>query len=172
MKVDAENRLLWRANVRRLDVETLRDSVLAVAGKLDPAVGGPPTPINDENNRRRTMYGFVSRRKLDATHGDCSISRTRTIRREQRNVTNTPLQRLYLLNSKFVMKQARAFAERVSGTAGTDAAASVKQAYRLALEPPAVRRRTRWGQEYLASGEPLDESAQAIFSSNEFLYVQ
>jgi hypothetical protein len=168
MKVDAENRLVWRANVRRLDVEALRDSVLAVAGTLDPAVGGPPTPINDEKNHRRTIYSFVSRRKLDATLATFDFPNANDSS-EQRILTNTPLQRLYLLNSKFVMNQSRAFADRVKEVSP---AASVKQAYRLALNRPPSADELRWGQEYLASGEPLSSLAQAIFSSNEFLYVQ
>ena len=171
LKVDAENRLVWRANVRRLDVEALRDSVLAVAGTLDPAVGGPPTPINDENNRRRTIYSFVSRRKLDATLATFDFPNANDSS-EQRILTNTPLQRLYLLNSKFVMNQSRAFADRVKELAGSGPAAGVKQAYRLALNRQPSTEELRWGQEYLASGEPLSSLAQAIFSSNEFLYRQ
>ena len=40
------NRLLWRANVRRLDIEALRDSMLAVSGELDETIGGPPLDIS------------------------------------------------------------------------------------------------------------------------------
>jgi hypothetical protein len=39
--VDAQNRLLWRANPRRLDAESLHDTVLAVSGTLNPSMGGP-----------------------------------------------------------------------------------------------------------------------------------
>ncbi|MEJ7607454.1 MAG: DUF1553 domain-containing protein [Bryobacteraceae bacterium] len=63
-KVDAGNRLHWRANVRRLDIEALRDSMLAVSGQLERKVGGPPAPMEDECNLRRTVYSFVSRRNL------------------------------------------------------------------------------------------------------------
>ncbi|MDQ6664247.1 MAG: PSD1 and planctomycete cytochrome C domain-containing protein, partial [Acidobacteriota bacterium] len=62
---DPANRLLWRANLRpRLDVEALRDSLLAVSGKLDLKIGGPPSPLDDKNCRR-TLYGLIGRTKLD-----------------------------------------------------------------------------------------------------------
>ena len=62
--VDPDNRLLWRADRRRLDAEALRDSLLFVAGSLDLTVGGPAARLNDDH-RRRTVYGYVSRKKLD-----------------------------------------------------------------------------------------------------------
>ena len=171
MKIDPENRLLWRANVRRLDVEALRDSVLAVAGTLDSTVGGPPEPINDEKNNRRTLYSFVSRRKLDATLATFDFPNANDTS-EQRILTNTPLQRLYLLNSKFMMKQASHLAERVKKSAGNDPVAEVRESYRLALGRSPSAEELRWGREYLQSGEPLARFTQAILSSNEFLYFQ
>jgi hypothetical protein len=55
--VDPDDRLLWRANWQRMDAETLRDSLLFVAGNLDPKAGGPPAPLDDKN-KRRAVYGF------------------------------------------------------------------------------------------------------------------
>ncbi|MEJ7608424.1 MAG: DUF1553 domain-containing protein, partial [Bryobacteraceae bacterium] len=64
---DSENRLLWRANLRkRLDAEALRDSLLAVAGTLDRTIGGPPAGAA-ENHQRRTIYATVERTKPDPT---------------------------------------------------------------------------------------------------------
>src|SRR5204863_4135939 len=63
--VDGDNRLLWRMNRRRLEVEPWRDAMLAVAGNLDPKVGGPPADLSGPDNRRRTLYGAVSRHNLD-----------------------------------------------------------------------------------------------------------
>jgi hypothetical protein len=60
MAADPENRLLWRQNRRRLDVESLRDAMLAVAGELDAAAGGPTVEWTREN-KRRTLYARVSR---------------------------------------------------------------------------------------------------------------
>jgi hypothetical protein len=64
---DSDNRLFWRANlVQRLDFEALRDSILAVAGNLISTAGGPAVKFADVNHRR-TVYGFVSRNKIDST---------------------------------------------------------------------------------------------------------
>src|SRR6202012_2481155 len=60
--VDADNRLLWRANCRRLAFEASRDTMRATSGQLDPAVGGRPVNLSAEPfSCRRTIYGFVDR---------------------------------------------------------------------------------------------------------------
>jgi hypothetical protein len=65
--VDPENRLLWRMNRRRLDLEALRDSLLVAAGRLDTAMGGPSVELTQEPFPvRRTVYGFVERQNLPA----------------------------------------------------------------------------------------------------------
>ena len=63
-ETDPENRLLWRMNRRRLEVEPWRDAVLSVSGQLNQEVGGPSSELNG-NHRRRTLYGYVSRHRLD-----------------------------------------------------------------------------------------------------------
>jgi hypothetical protein len=64
-EIDPENKLFWRANLQRLDVESIRDSMLFVSGKLDSTIGGPAVPLHDEKNFRRTIYGAISRAKPD-----------------------------------------------------------------------------------------------------------
>ena len=65
--LDAENRLLARANRRRLDFEALRDALLAVAGNLDRKIGGPSVDITTAPySKRRTIYGTVDRQNLPA----------------------------------------------------------------------------------------------------------
>ena len=54
---DPENRLLWRMNLRRLDAETLRDSLIAVAGKLDATMGGPPIKLAMEPDGLQVVSG-------------------------------------------------------------------------------------------------------------------
>src|SRR5262249_50437787 len=64
-RVDPENRLLWKMNRRRLDFEAMRDSLLAVSGKLIPRVGGAPVELTTAPyTGRRTVYGFVERQNL------------------------------------------------------------------------------------------------------------
>jgi hypothetical protein len=98
--VDPDDRLLWRANWQRMDAETLRDSLLFVSGNLDLKAGGPPTALSD-NHKRRAVYGFVSRRKLDPMLALFDFPNPNSTS-EQRVITNVPLQRLYMMNSIFL----------------------------------------------------------------------
>src|SRR5207247_5996373 len=64
-QIDPENRLLWRQNRQRLELEALRDSLLAVSGRLDPEIGGPAVEITKPPYaNRRTAYGFIDRQNL------------------------------------------------------------------------------------------------------------
>ncbi|HYI92893.1 MAG TPA: PSD1 and planctomycete cytochrome C domain-containing protein [Bryobacteraceae bacterium] len=169
-KKDPGNRLYWRANVRRLDVEALRDSVLAVSGRLDRTIGGQAHPIDDECNLRRTIYSFVSRRKLDNTLAVFDFPNANDTA-EKRISTSTPLQRLFLLNSAFMTQQARKFADRVASEAGEDTTVRIERAYRLAFGRPPSAEEVRWGREFLAGDEGWPQYLQAILASNEFLYM-
>ena len=61
-KIDPENQLLWRMNRRRLEIESLRDSMLAVAGRLDLTAGGVPFALTAQpSTPRRSVYGFIER---------------------------------------------------------------------------------------------------------------
>ena len=64
-EADPDNKLIWRMNRRRLEVEPWRDGLLAVSGELQLDMGGPSTNLDDANNKRRTLYGFVSRHRLN-----------------------------------------------------------------------------------------------------------
>ena len=110
---DPGNRLLWRANRRRLDVESLRDTLLHVAGKLDRSVGGESIDLHSDQPRR-TVYGFVSRSNLNHTLALFDFPNP-SLTSQQRSITNVPLQRLFFLNSDFVWHRAGELAERLSG---------------------------------------------------------
>src|SRR5665213_2652675 len=112
--VDPDNRLVWRFNRQRLDAEALRDDLLFVSGRLDVKEGGLAEKIG-EANRRRTVYCFVSRRKLDSQLALFDFPNPNNTS-EQRNATNVPPQRLYFMNNEWVIAQAKAMAERLSGT--------------------------------------------------------
>src|SRR5262249_30123898 len=112
---DSGNRLYWRFNRRRLDAEELRDSVLSAAGNLDDAVGGPSEDLTPAN-KRRTVYGKVSRYKLD-TYLQTFDFPSPNISAEKRFTTTVPLQRLFLMNSDFMQIEAEELAKRVSGEA-------------------------------------------------------
>ncbi len=165
---DAANLYLWRANRQRLDVETMRDTLLAAGGNLEQAGGGPPLRLTDEKNFKRTVYGYRSRRKLDGTLALFDHPNPNTTN-EQRNVTNVPLQRLYFLNNPFVMRQGEALAARLKGP--TDEA-RIREAYRLLFARQPDSDELRIGLAFLKSDKNgWPRYAQALLASNEFLYV-
>src|SRR5439155_21936296 len=109
----------------RLDVEAMRDALLAVAGTLDLTVGGPPERL-DEKNHRRTIYGYIGRTQPDAMLTLFDFPNPNNTS-EQRTVTSGPLQRLFFMNSDFVREQAKALAGRLEGTIPE----RIDRAYRL-----------------------------------------
>ena len=168
---DPENHLLWRANRRKLDAEALRDSLLFVSGKLDLTMGGEPMRLTDEKNLRRTVYGFVSRAKLDGTLSLFDFPDP-NFTSEGRITTDTPLQRLYFLNSEFVINQAKALVSRLETTRTTGAETKIRQAYRLLFQREPAPEEVQTGLKFLESGQdkwPL--YAQALMSSTEFILV-
>lgn len=161
---DPENRLLWRANRRRLDIESLRDSILFVSGSLDPKPAGKASRF-DEKNTRRTVYGFVSRRRLDGTLALFDFPNANSTA-DGRNVTNVPLQRLYFMNSAFIEREAEALARRTTG----DDTARVRETYRILFNRDPDTEEIGLALDFLKRSSWRDY-AQALLSSNEFLFV-
>ena len=170
-EVDSDNRLLWRANRRRLDIETLRDSLLLVSGNLDITPGGEPSLVSDTANHRRTVYAYVSRRKLDKSLGLFDFPNPNQTS-PQRIGTNTPLQGLFFLNSEFVMRQAERLTDRLLEESGPDDAARIRRVYWLVYGRAPTKEEMAIGRKYLKSEANAWPNAQALLSSNEFLYIQ
>ncbi len=169
---DPENKLLWRANVReRLDAEALRDSILSVAGALDPTVGGPSKPLDDELTRR-TLYATVSRSKPDRMLALFDFPDPNATS-EQRMVTVGPMQRLFFMNSAFIAGHSRKLAERMAKDAGENAQARIARAYDLLFSRPATAEETRLGVEFTA-GKPdsWPRYAQVLLGAAEFSSIQ
>ncbi len=166
---DPENRLLWRANRRRLDIEALRDSLLFVSGNLDLEPGGLAKPL-DEKNHKRTVYGFVSRKKLDTLLALFDFPNANNTS-EQRLTTNVPLQRLFFMNSAFMRDEARALAERVCEQ--PEDAARIREAYRLLFDRKPTPEEVRLGQSFLREDpDSWPQYAQVLLSSNEFAFLE
>jgi hypothetical protein len=111
-KIDPFNRLLWRFNVRRLDFESLRDSFLAIGGKIDLTQFGHPVNIETEPySPRRSVYGFIDRLNMAEflKNFDVANAQLPTGRRHQ---TVVPQQALFRMNSLLVIEQARNIIER------------------------------------------------------------
>ena len=110
--VDPDNRLLWRANVRRLDFEAMRDSLLVMAGKLDPKVGGQPVNLTDEPySHRRSVYGYVDRGNLPELMSDFDFSNP-DMPNSSRTSTVVPQQALFLMNSPMVLDVVQSIVQR------------------------------------------------------------
>ncbi|HJT77545.1 MAG TPA: PSD1 and planctomycete cytochrome C domain-containing protein, partial [Gemmataceae bacterium] len=109
-RVDPDNRLLWRMNRQRLDFEAMRDTLLAVSGRLENRVGGRPVDVaGDPLCRRRTVYGMVDRQNLPALFRAFDFA-SPDQSAERRPQTTVPQQALFGMNAPFVIEQARALA--------------------------------------------------------------
>ncbi len=169
-EADPENLLLWRARRRRLDAEALRDAMLFVSGNLDLTPGGEPAPLDDPANRRRTVYGYVSRRRLDKILGLFDFPNPNKTS-PRRFGTNTPLQGLFFLNSEFVMRQAERLTDRLGR--GSNEAAKIRQAYRLLYGRRPNKQEVTLGRRFLdGDAGRWPHYAQVLMTSNEFVYVQ
>jgi hypothetical protein len=168
---DPDNRLFSRAPMQeRMDAESLRDSILAVAGSLDNTVGGASKPLDDDFHRR-TLYATVSRSKPDRTLAMFDFPDPNATS-EQRTVTVGPLQRLYFMNSKFVAAQSKALAERVTREGGDDRT-RIARAYELLFGRPVTSAEIDAGLEYLKSEpEPWPKYMQVLLGTAEFSAIQ
>ena len=176
--IDGDNRWLWRMNRRRLDVESWRDAMLAVSGKLDPKLGGPTTNLAAAENVRRTVYAKISRHDLNYLlrlfdFPDANITS------ERRNETTVPQQQLFVLNSPFVIETAKALAARVQKEASNDPE-RVQRAFALAYGRPASAEEMQIFVAFLQGkdADPManrltrwERVAQILIGSNEFMYV-
>jgi hypothetical protein len=149
---DSGNRFYWRAEKKRLDAEQLRDGVLISAGNLDDAVGGPSADLTP-SYLRRTVYGKVSRYKLDE-YLQLFDFPSPSISAEKRFVTTVPLQRLFLMNSDFMQVEAEELAKRVATE--PDNRSRIKKAYQYVFGRDASDEEIVLGLEYLKN-EPLLE---------------
>ena len=117
--IDPENRLLWRFNRRRHDLEAMRDTLLAVSGRLDLAMRGRPVDVvNDPKITRRTVYGLVDRQSLPAVFRAFDFANP-DLSSERRHRTTVPQQALFSMNAPLVIELARALPSRPEVTAAT-----------------------------------------------------
>ena len=106
-QIDPGNRYLWHANLRRLEFEPLRDSLLAIGGMLDTNLYGKPVDLRQKpDSTRRTIYDFVDRANISDTLINFDFA-TPDMETGIRHTTTVPQQALYLMNSPIVIKLAR-----------------------------------------------------------------
>ena len=186
-EVDPENKLLWKMNRRRLDWEALRDSLLAVSGKLDLTMGGPAmNQTTPPFSTRRAIYGFIDRQNLpsvlrafDFAAPDASSP--------QRHLTTVPQQALFLMNSPFLQDQARNLSARPDLIRVEQTEQRIDAVYRTLFSRAAEPEEIALGKKFLESNDgaaaastPTGESRhltrwqeylQMLLLANEFLFV-
>jgi hypothetical protein len=176
--IDPENRLFWRANRRRLEVEAWRDAMLMASGRLDLALGGPDRGLDDPDNNRRTLYATVKRRELHAMLRLNDFPDP-TTHNASRDLTTTPLQQLFVLNSPFIREQSAVLAERVRRDAPDDEEGQIRRAYRLLYGREPTAKQMQLAREFFATAandpaaleEVWKQYAQALLGSNESAFV-
>jgi cytochrome c553 len=186
-QVDPEDRLLWRAHRRRVEAEVIRDAILAVSGRLDAAMGGSAVAslgeraidneskggLATEGNTRRSVYLPVIRNDLppvfeafDFADPDVSTGK--------RDTTTVATQALFLMNSPFVMDQARLTARRLLALP-LDDAGRLTDLFRHALGRPPTEVESQHAGDFLGDDPDLDawtEVCLAVFGCTEFRFVE
>ncbi len=133
-QMDPENRLLWRANIRRLDFEALRDSLLVFSGKLDRTVGGKPINLTDEPySYRRSVYGYIDRGNLPELMQSFDFSDP-DMPNSKRTSTIVPQQALFLMNSSMSVDVARRVVARPEITGAGDDLGRLIALYRVVFQ--------------------------------------
>jgi Protein of unknown function (DUF1553)/Protein of unknown function (DUF1549) len=193
---DPENRLFGRMPLKRLEAEAIRDAILAVSGRLDPTMGGPPvlteakpdgTVVIDRAKLpdpaaagRRSVY-LLARHAFHPTLMTVFDQPVLATNCPERNRSAVPLQSLTLMNDAFLFEQADAFADRVARHSGPSAADRTDAAFRLALgRAPGASERV-WSGEFLvhqsrlylgadAPRKALADLCHALLGTSEFLY--
>jgi hypothetical protein len=163
---------------RRLSIEAWRDALLCAAGRLDHTIGGPSIDPQNPQERRRTIASAVSRLELNRMLAlfdfpDPNVHASRRVE------TTTPLQKLFVLNSPFMVAQAGHLAERLRTEVAEDRASAdqcrIDRAYRLLYGRPATDAEVRLGLAFLGNGDDRparwQQYAHVLLAANEMLFV-
>lgn len=197
---DPDNRLWWRRNRRRLEVEAVRDSLLAVSGRLDNTMGGTLLPSanrayvtgtannfpNIYNSNRRSVYLPVIRSALYELFQVFDFAEP-SVLNGKRDSTTIATQALFMLNSSLVAEQSREIATQLIANPNVDEDTRVRRAYQLAFqrEPSSseIARAKEFVQQLAASDNLTGTAAEqqlaawrslcrTLLAANEFLFVE
>jgi hypothetical protein len=179
VKLDPENRLLWRANRRRLESEAFRDSLLAVANRLDSTPGGPG--FQEVALPRRSLYVMATRTGAKAAEfgplfdaPDCSGIV------ERRNESIVAPQALFLMNDPLVSELAESLAQRIiHELPANDVTLRINRLYEIALGRTPTETELEVGMSLLSGRDGSDESGtqrwtgycRLIVCTNEFMFI-
>jgi len=170
---DPENELLWRMNRKRLEAESLRDSLLSISGQLNQQAGGPGIrlPLNAEiaalqykgtwaphadttQHLRKTIYVFLKRNNRPPLLESFDAPKTMTSCGRRTKSTHAG-QALSLLNGELFQQHSWLMACRLLKTETQDLDHLIEQAYRLTLARPPSAQERQLGQQFLAAQETL-----------------
>ena len=173
-KADPENALIARMSRRRLSIEQWRDTVLFHAGELD-FQSGKSTELEAPDNHRRTVYARISRLKLNDLLMQFDYPDA-NVHAEKRGTTTTAIQKLFLLNSPFLIERAKHLAARVAAEAGPDEKAQIRQFHHWLFNREPDLDELQLAHEFLVKpilGElsRAEQYAQLLLASNELWYV-
>jgi hypothetical protein len=174
---DPENRLLAHQNRRRLEFEALRDSLLWASGQIDFKAGGKGVEITTAPfATRRTVYGYIERQNLPGLFRIFDLA-SPDISTAQRHNTTVPQQALFLMNSPFVVQQAKALANRADVTAKTTPKERIAYLYHLLYQRVPNAEEIALGQRFVTTGTteksltPWEQYCQILLLANEFAFV-
>ena len=172
--IDPENIYLWRMNRRRLSVEQWRDSILAASNNLDRC-GGESLELTDAKNVHRTVYGRVSRKKLNDIlmqfdYPDANVHSAK------RSVTTTAIQKLFMINSSFMVEQAKRLAKRITGDSSATDLTHIQSTYALLYNRKPTRKETDLGVAFLRLPEEgkltrWEQYSHALLAANEMIFI-
>ncbi len=166
LTVDAANTLLWRMNPRRLDVEAYRDNLLEVSGELENKTPSLSYDLDASDNHLRTVYGRVSRGRLNTVLALYDFPDP-MMTAPQRELTTSPLQQLFVMNSPFMQERAVGLVKRVSSQ--TDVKLQIQDMYRDAVDRDPTPKEVDNALTFLDKGT-LTQFAQALLASNEVIF--
>ena len=172
--IDPANIYLWRMNRRRLSVEQWRDSILAASDNLDRR-GGESLELTDAKNVRRTIYGRISRKKLSDIliqfdYPDANVHSAK------RSDTTTAIQKLFIINSSFMVEQAKGLAKRITGDSSATDLTHIQSTYALLYNRQPTREETDLGLAFLrlpTEGKLTrwEQYSHALLAANEMMFV-
>jgi len=172
--IDPTNIYLWRMNRRRLSVEQWRDSILAASDNLDRR-GGESLELTDAKNVRRTIYGRISRKKLSDIliqfdYPDANVHSAK------RSDTTTAIQKLFIINSSFMVEQAKGLAKRITGDSSATDLTHIQSTYALLYNRQPTREETDLGLAFLrlpTEGKLTrwEQYSHALLAANEMMFV-
>lgn len=166
MRVNVSNSLLWRMNPRRLDIEAYRDTLLRLSGRLDETMYGPSDDLQSPRNTRRTVYSRVSRGRMSSLLKNYDFPDAMQSA-GGRDLTITPLQQLFVMNSAFMHEAAVALADAIADA--SDQTTRVQLLFRKTLSRDATPREMDQARDFLQAGS-LEQYAQVLLATNEEIF--